>query len=163
MSRGGRLSQGRKIILRGKIVLRWENCPQVGKLSSGGKIVLRWKTGPEVKKLSQGGKIVPRWIYCPKGEESSHGGKIIPGGKIISRQKNLLDMYHIKLEKCKQLTPSTSKLVNLFRSYDTSKTRGQNWNGKIRLFVIFPVMAISAYLCQALWPGTASPMARALP
>ena len=31
-------------------------------------------------------------------------------------------MYHIELEKCKRLTPSTSKLINSFRSYDTSKT-----------------------------------------
>ena len=43
-------------------------------------------------------------------------------------------MYHIELEKCKQLTPSTSKLVNSFRSYNTLKTRDQNRNRKIRLF-----------------------------
>ena len=43
-------------------------------------------------------------------------------------------MYHIELEKCKQLTPSTSKSINSFRRYDTLKIRGQNWNGKIILF-----------------------------
>ena len=43
-------------------------------------------------------------------------------------------MYHLELGKCKRLTPSTSKLVNSFRSYDTSKIRGQNWNGEIKLF-----------------------------
>ena len=43
-----------------------------------------------------------------------------------------LDMYHRVLEKCKRLTSSTSKSVILFRNYETLKTRGQNWNGKIR-------------------------------
>ena len=43
-------------------------------------------------------------------------------------------MNHIMPTQCKRLTPSTSKSVNSFRSYDTSKIRGQNWNGKIRLF-----------------------------
>ena len=47
-------------------------------------------------------------------------------------------------------------------SYDTLKTRGQNWNGKIRLFLLsfvdVAVLKISACLFQALWPGTAAPM-----
>ena len=34
------------------------------------------------------------------------------------------------LGKCKRLTPSTSKSVSSFRSYNTLKTRGQNWNRK---------------------------------
>ena len=43
-------------------------------------------------------------------------------------------MYHLELEKCKQFTPTTWKLINSFGSYDPSKTSGENQNGKIRFF-----------------------------
>ena len=37
-------------------------------------------------------------------------------------------MYHIELGKCKRLTPSTSKSVDSFRSYDTLKKRDPLWS-----------------------------------
>ena len=46
-----------------------------------------------------------------------------------------LYMYYIELGKCKRLTPSTSKSVDSFRSYDTLKTGCQNLNRKIRFFL----------------------------
>jgi hypothetical protein len=52
-------------------------------------------------------------------------------------------MYIIELGKCKWLTPSTSKLVDSFRSYDTSKTRGPNWYRKIRFYYYLLWMLLS--------------------
>ena len=58
-------------------------------------------------------------------------------------------MYHIELEKCKRLTPSTSKSVHSFRSYDTSKTRDQNWSRKI-IFFLSSFVDVAVLTC-CLW------------
>ena len=62
-------------------------------------------------------------------ENQTSGGDWHPTPHNLAFSWSIFDffyMYHIELEKCKRLPPTTSKSDNSFGSYDASKTSSQN-------------------------------------